>query len=133
MAKSAASTRTSGLVKTTAKTPRSSAGRSVSRTATERTAKTPVKAKKRPSVGRAVRAEIEELTVRADLAGMDLRDGLVQRLETAENAWLAARHRLEIAVADAERALGSMRALLTDLLQVPADADQVISRSHRRS
>ncbi len=49
------------------------------------------------------RGRIDEVMVRADLADMDVRDGIRARLDVLDNAWLSAKRRL----ADSPRGLGA--------------------------
>lgn len=85
------------------------------------------------SVGDMLKADAGELTLQADLAAMSLRDALGGRLEAAENAWLAARHRLEMAVSDAEKVLAALRTVVSDVMKVADDVDESIRRSRTAS
>lgn len=91
----------------------------------------PVPSDERPikSVADLLKADAGELSLQADLAGMSLRDAVSGRLEAAENAWLAARHRLEIAVSDAEQVLVALRTMVSDLVKVAEDVDESIRRT----
>jgi len=91
-----------------------------------------VKPSKVPSPGQLLKTDLDEFAVQADLAVMDARDALSRRLEAAENAWLAARHRLQMAMQDAEAILGDMRRVVSDLVHVAGDADQAIERTKSR-
>lgn len=95
----------------------------------------PVAPEERPitSVGDLLKADAGELTLQADLAAMSLRDVLSGRLEAAENAWLAARHRLEMAVSDAEKVMEALRAAVSDVMKVVDDVDESIRRSRAAS
>jgi len=91
-----------------------------------------VKPREVPSPSRLLKGDLDELTVQADLAAMDARDALSQRLEAAEKAWLAARHRLQSAMHDAEAVLNDMRKVVIDLMHVMGDADQAVERTKSR-
>lgn len=79
-----------------------------------------------------LRGRAEELALQADLAAMGVRDELRTQVEAAENAWLAARSRLEAAVGDADAALGSLKAalrhVLADLSGAVDAADSAVRR-----
>ena len=80
-----------------------------------------------------VRGRMEELALQADLAVMDIRDEVRVELEAAENAWLAARSRLEVALADTDTAFTDLRSALrkvvSDLASAPAAVDAAIERT----
>ncbi|HEV2369249.1 MAG TPA: hypothetical protein VGR90_05205 [Acidimicrobiales bacterium] len=82
------------------------------------------------------RGHVEELRLQADLAAMGVRDDVRAQVEAAENAWLAARQRLEAAVGDAEGALqtlrGSLRGVLDDLGSAVGAADAAVKRSREK-
>jgi len=99
---------------------------------TRHTRKRLVERPKAPSPSQQFKGDLDELAVQADLAAMNARDVLSQRLEAAENAWLAAHHRLQSAMHDAESVLSDMRKVVTDLMHVMGDADQAIERTKSR-
>jgi predicted nucleic acid-binding Zn-ribbon protein len=78
------------------------------------------------------RARIDELRVQIDLGSKDAKEGLADRLERVENAYLAAKSRLAEARADASANLASVReavdALVHDLHLAYDDAKEAYRR-----
>ncbi len=62
------------------------------------------------------RARIDELVVQLDLAKLDARDEVAQRLSAAQNAYLAARSELSHARTDLSASVDSLRQTLEKLL-----------------
>ena len=79
-----------------------------------------------------LRGRAEEMALQADLAAMGVRDELRDQVEAAENAWLAARNRLEAAVGDADAALASLKAALRNVLADVAGAFEAADSAVRR-
>lgn len=80
----------------------------------------------------ACRSQIDELLVQLDLAKLDVREQVNGGLETAENAWLAARSTLSEARLDTNSAVGvlrhSLEQLLHDLGRVYTEVDAAVKR-----
>jgi hypothetical protein len=79
------------------------------------------------------RTKIDELLVQLDLANLDIRDEIRQRLGTTQNVYLAARSRLSDVRDDADTNLSTLRLgleqLLRDLLRAHDVAETVVRRS----
>jgi len=79
------------------------------------------------------RTKIDELVVQLDLADLDIRDEIRQRLDTTQNVYLAARSRLSDVRDDADTNLNTLRLgleqLLRDLRRAYDLADAVVRRS----
>ncbi len=78
------------------------------------------------------RGRIDELLVQVDLASLDVRDELRQRVTIIENAYLAAKSQLAEVRQDVKENVGSVRErtqqLLHDLRQVYDAAEAVVRR-----
>ena len=78
------------------------------------------------------RARIDSLLVQLDLASMEIRDELRKRIETTENAYLAAKARLAEVRKDATMSESSVReiaeTILRDLRKMFEAAESVIRR-----
>ena len=79
------------------------------------------------------RARIDELMVQAELASLNIREELRERLAITENVYLAARSRLSDAHGDAASSVASLHQgleqLLQDLHQAYESAEAVVRRS----
>jgi len=79
------------------------------------------------------RTKIDELLVQLDLANLDIRDEIRQRLDTTQNVYLAARSRLSDVRDDADTNLSTLRLgleqLLRDLFRAYDVAEAVVRRS----
>lgn len=79
------------------------------------------------------RGKIDELLVQVDLASKDVSDDVRSRTTAAENAYLAAKSKLQEIPKDAGSSLGSLRdvveMLLDDLRQAYLSAEAAVRRS----
>jgi len=84
----------------------------------------------------ALRARIDELMVQLDLADLDVRDELRKRVDTAQNAYLAARSRVDAARKDTGSNLSTMRdgleKVLDDLRSAYQAADAAVRRGRAK-
>lgn len=80
----------------------------------------------------ALRAKIDELLVQLDLADLDVRDELRKRVDTAQNAYLAARSRVDAARKDSGANLTSLREGLEKVLDDLRSAYQAAEAAVRR-
>jgi len=80
------------------------------------------------------RSRIDELLVQIDLAKLDVREEVDNKLETAQNAYLAAKSKLADAREDASATVGALREavdeMLHDLGQAYAEVDAAIKRGN---
>ncbi len=79
-----------------------------------------------------LRAKIDELMVQLDLADLDVRDELRKRVDTAQNAFLAARSRVDAARRDNGSNLSSLREGLEKVLDDLRSAYQAADAAVRR-
>ena len=79
-----------------------------------------------------LRAKIDELMVQLDLADLDVRDELRKRVDTAQNAFLAARSRVDAARRDDGSNLSSLREGLEKVLDDLRSAYQAADGAVRR-
>jgi hypothetical protein len=76
------------------------------------------------------RSKIDDLMVQIDLADLDVRDEIRKRLETTENAYLAARSRLSQAVdSNLSSVRDALEQLIRDLRTAYDSTEAVVRRS----
>lgn len=91
------------------------------------------KSELQPTPASSLHADLDELVVQADLAAMGGRQAIAEKLLEAQNAWLAARKRLEVAVSDADKVLAALKTMWTDAFSALDAADQAAKRTRSSS